>query len=469
MLKNQPSISVITFIVLTASAAVQGGNLLGRDGDLAIHLSYGRAILASGGIPTVDPTIIDSTAAPVLHEWLTEVIMALCEHWFGLGPIVLATAMIPAILTLLTMRRSWSAGFWPGFISGIVVYSALGVGLTARPHMLSWVAFYALVGTNERRPWMMFTLGILWANLHAGSALVLIPLVLGAEWMLGVSWMRFASLGAALAGMCINPWGPCLYGHLLRFMLTPNPAGDFAMPSGGQLILYLSLSLWMLFVIRRNRNLLRMDQFVVMLGTLVLGAMSLRNLPYLGLAVSIHIAPASRGLFRGALRRYGSDFLRDELACSPAPWVIVTILVGLFGLYLHPVEIAGAWHPPKPIVEWVARQYDVPGYAGFNASGYLLYDTRRPVWVHALNAQIPDWERRAALLTTFDTAGPGWEQSMASEGITWFLVTAGQALDRAPKSNRWQRILSVDGWVVWEDSGVEHIITETPSVMAGIQ
>ena len=217
-----------------------GGRLLGRDSDLVLHLAYGKAVLAHGWYAP-DSIVYTSTASPILHEWASEVLLALLGRWFGLaGPLLLA-ALAWATIPSLTLWRDLRHGFWPAAASALITLVALGSSFTVRPHLLSWVCFFIAVHLLENRrgkTWLWLgLLGVVWVNFHGGGALLL-PLLAGAYAVGdGLSRRRFsvgdlALLAAPLASLLANPYGFSLWVHLAHFvgLGAANPAQDMHPP-----------------------------------------------------------------------------------------------------------------------------------------------------------------------------------------------------------------------------------------------
>src|SRR5689334_11995804 len=84
-----PSIGNLVFVAILFVLIFSVGNGLLNDGDTGYHIRTGELIAKTGRVPRTDPYSyhtppIDWTA----HEWLSEMVMAIIFHRFGLTGVV---------------------------------------------------------------------------------------------------------------------------------------------------------------------------------------------------------------------------------------------------------------------------------------------------------------------------------------------------------------------------------------------
>ena len=130
---------------------------------------------------------------------------------------------------------------------------------------------------------------------------------------------------------------------------------------------------------------------------------------------------------------------------------MIALLLAAGWLTVVPPRIEGS-AVPRGAMAWLRQHPEIAtrrGYAGYNFSGYLLFDTPvRQVYLHALNAVIPlglmNDER------VLSDAQPGWQALLDRHQVEWALVSwqepLAQALSQAPA---WQRAWADPGTAVF--------------------
>lgn len=215
----------VAFIIVIADA--------GRwaDPDLWGHLVFGRLILMHGHLPPRDIYSYSAAGLPWHdHEWLSEVVLALC--WSGLGVIglkLMKFAGTAATITLLAMGTAETGAPIP---LQLVVLTTGGLALAPmmqfRPQLFDFVALSALLLLLARdsyrragRLWIAIPIFALWANLHGGffvglAVLAVYTAVIAVEeFVAGGGFGRAIHLGAVTAG-CV-----------LATLLNPDGIGDW--------------------------------------------------------------------------------------------------------------------------------------------------------------------------------------------------------------------------------------------------
>jgi len=145
------------------------------DPDLGWHLRNGEDVLRFGA-PRGDLYSYTMAGYPwVSHEWLTDVLLYLSQHYLGLLFLVVVFALIALAAYLLAARVSkvsWEATILATFTAVLVAYPVVGV----RPQLLTllglaatlWILFrWRALPSNNLIYWLI-PLMLLWVNLHGG-------------------------------------------------------------------------------------------------------------------------------------------------------------------------------------------------------------------------------------------------------------------------------------------------------------
>jgi hypothetical protein len=220
-------VAIATFLKAIADRAA-----LLNDADTYLHIAAGRWMLIHHELPASDPFSNSMPGAPwVVHEWLSEVVLALAYGAFGWSGVVLLTAGAFA-LTLGLLTRWLQARMEPIAALVLVALSAtmLEPHLLARPHWLAAPALLAfsaaVVAARDRGrapPFALLPLMTLWANLHGGFITgIAVALFFGAEALVE------APAGRRL--VVARAWGGFVALAVLAAALTPNGLGGLALP-----------------------------------------------------------------------------------------------------------------------------------------------------------------------------------------------------------------------------------------------
>jgi hypothetical protein len=170
LLRYSPALLAFIFVVADAGRWA--------DPDLWGHLVFGRLILTHGHLPPRDIYSYSATGLPWHdHEWLSEVVLALC--WSGLGVVglkLMKLAATAATITLLAMGAAETGA--PISLQLIVLTTgalAIAPMIQFRPQLFDFIALSALLLLLARecyrragRLWLAIPLFALWANLHGG-------------------------------------------------------------------------------------------------------------------------------------------------------------------------------------------------------------------------------------------------------------------------------------------------------------
>lgn len=164
------------YLLLLAWTALYAGAPLFTN-DAFWHVATGRLLLEQGGFPALDPFSYTATDQRWhLHEWLSQVLLAVVDGMAGLHGLRLVGAL-GALLILRLCCRLWRrelGSHWWG-LGGAVLFLVLGAQrLQVRPTLFTIAALLLLVGVLLRaRPFrwrhvlLLAGLELAWVNAHS--------------------------------------------------------------------------------------------------------------------------------------------------------------------------------------------------------------------------------------------------------------------------------------------------------------
>jgi len=320
---------VLALLVLAASGAVAPI----RSDDAFLHLASGRELVRLGHLPQQDTLLDAERPGPwVLHSWLAELIFYGAAQLGGL-PLLMALrgllvcATLAALFCLLRARGS------PGWLAALATGAAfLAPGIRSvltRPllfsHLLLVVFLYVLLQVragrwSAARLWLLPSLMVPWANLHAGhvagaGVVVLALVALAAEQVFpprdgqGVSLRRAAlPLAATLLATLANPYGHGVWLYALGFGGDGQYAGQVwewvAATPGRQPWLFLWLGVGALAALAAARRLMVLPWLVaaaLLVSPLVASRFAFHGAVGAALALGLAV-PALRSAARPLLR-----------------------------------------------------------------------------------------------------------------------------------------------------------------------
>lgn len=226
-----------------------------RCADTLWHIKAGSIMLAQGGLITHDIFSHTAEGQPwMAHEWLAEVVMALCHQVAGIAGVVIFFSLLVAFTfwLLLRLARQYLDDL-PALFCVFVALLLAGSHLLARPHLFTWffsVLTLHILLVRRERLFFLPLLTLVWANTHGGFILGLLlqgiflagfvleqrptPFSLRQWWVTGSQGRKPALvlLLSVLAGL-VTPFGLELY--LFPFHVTGdafiNNIGEWTAPN----------------------------------------------------------------------------------------------------------------------------------------------------------------------------------------------------------------------------------------------
>jgi hypothetical protein len=204
-----------------------------EDPDVMLHIVTGRWILAHGAVPHVDFLSFTAAGKPwVAHEWLGEVVTALCYDalgWHGLAAMAaLGLGSAVAIFARALLRYYRPA---QTVVIAVAAWFVVTPHWLARPHILAlpllvaWIALIVRARQENRAPPLVAALLMIpWANVH-GTFLVGI----GFAGLLTVEAVLTAS-GQAARVAAAKQWSAFTLAAMLAALATPNFIEAYLLP-----------------------------------------------------------------------------------------------------------------------------------------------------------------------------------------------------------------------------------------------
>jgi len=411
------------------------------DPDAWWHISIGKAVLAAGAIPAVEPfSWLTAGDRFVAHSWLWDVLMAVA---YGVGGAT-GTSVLVVPVTAAIVVAAWALigiaapGMTPIARSAVVLLAiAASLPLWAPRGqtldvmfvlaMALAIARYLRIGTRSGLLALPIV-GVLWANLH-GSALLglvamlaigLVTLPIGSRW--GV-WPRRPVAPLAVAGLAslaaavVNPYGPALLlypfdravASAFSFDIIEWRSPDFRAPE--LLLARVLVASALLLVAAWPRR--RRDPFLLLTAAAwtfaAIGAV--RFLPIAAMVVVVAAAPAigpsiARWLgFKGA---GAGDAQPSALRAAPflATGAVASLAVLAVGwsFIAPPAQEAAIAHrqPVAAVAVLEAQPCEGRTLPAYGWAGYVIEMTGREVGAFGNSAERPLGEQAAVEAVLID-------------------------------------------------------------------
>jgi hypothetical protein len=446
--------------VLVAEAAVPLDNL-----DTYFHLRFGHEFL-SGDWSLRDPGSVSSlaTADWVPTQWLSEVVMAKTEDWFGLAGVAWLSGLLFLSLALVVYwacRRQAE----PAVAALLVVLTLIAStsGISMRPQMVSYILVVVTIAAWQRArdtgqaPWLLVPVTWVWTMCHGMWP---VGIVIGIVAALGLALDRghprrtLARMAAvpvlSAAVSLLTPVGPGLFPAVLRvgsrakYFYEWNPP-DYTKPWVATLIVILALA-----VVPRLRRAERVPWFdVLLVGLAALCAIySMRTVP----VAACLAAPLAAASVQAVLGSWPPVLRRERL-----------LVVGgaLLALATLAVLVPHTADQPRETPPWLDGALgDLPAGtriiddSGFG--GYLMW--RFPeldVVVHGYGDLYTDeeLERNADI----ESGRAGWVDLVQNTGAEYAVLPPGSTLA--------YDLREVEGWRVVERSADLELLRPPPGWM----
>lgn len=360
-----PDVPGVLCLVLFSGLVFLGGKYTLRCADTLWHIKAGATMLAQRGLITQDIFSHTASGKPWLaHEWLSEVVMALCHQVAGIAGVVILFSLLAACtFWLLLLLAKHYLDDPPALFCAFVALLLAGSHLLARPHIFTWffgaLTLFILTVRREKL-FLLPPLTLVWANLHGGFLIGLLvqalflagflldhrpaPFTVRQWWATAVQCKRpaFILLLSVLAAL-VNPFGVELF--LFPFQVTKevfiNNIGEWTAPNLREIWYFRFYILAILLLLSLNQKRISWTNRLLLLffanaAFRYVRQVSLAAIFLTPLLIELIIPWAER--FRSLLPAKKDD--AKQLALSPftGPVVTFSLAVALF--------ITGSVNPP---------------------------------------------------------------------------------------------------------------------------
>lgn len=476
-----PRISDVLFVAVLLYTAIFAGMQMLGDGDTGYHIRAGELMLKSGTILHSDPFSYLRPQLPwTAHEWLAEIIMALCHQVAGLPGVVLLFALIIAATNryLFTMLVKKGNGILVASFLVIIFIAAAKVHWLARPHIFSLLFLVFWFDTLEKiqdginvRAWLLPASMLLWVNLHGGYIVGIFLLFLylagnlvifvtdRSEWELcakGRTRLLSKLIGWSLAAALINPSGYKIFIFPFKLAMDKqliNYVSEFLSPNFHEPLMLKYLLLAQVAFFAYNRRRLHPAHIFTIIFFMNMALVSSRYGPLFALVlIPIMAGYADSDLkanFPAAARflsnRETTVSSVDKLARGIAWPVLTTIIVCIF---IMNGRISYGFDPKKKAtdaLEFLKREH-IPGNVFNNDEfGDLMIYSLSDQYKVFIDGRLDMYHAAGVLKDYFNVTSfnPGWEGIFKNYSIGWVFFDTNNTFTRFLQTrSEWKLIYS---------------------------
>jgi hypothetical protein len=472
-----------SFFLLLALAALllslwRGSeSVLAGGGDIGWLIATGEYILARGHLPGLDIFTWTSTDRPfICYQWLFEVFAAGLYRSGGLFAVAASAFLVTSYLALYALPAQWQRRGLPRALAFALLAPALTpFWFFARPQLVTYLAAYFFISILERwrndatsgSIYVLPAIVLLWTNMHCfgalGPSLIAVYLAFCGS---GRSRSLQFVLLASLVALFITPFdAPTILQSLNIFIHTDPASCNELQPLYLTRLLFDPANIYVLaaltLLLAKRKNLpavgLAISLAALMAG---LGVARLQPLavilswPFVGLALAAVYRPG-RADFKGASPERPEDFSKGRRRVWPTAWMGAALALSMLiwcGRYRSETEVRRAFLGGPETLQFVAshlkgdnhlfndtisgsRLIFLHGPAVYIDSRLFLFtQTFYNDWLQAMNGPSVDDQNRIS-----------WPAFAARRGIDAVVLTRGLAL--------YQTLLAAPDWLLVVDDG----------------
>jgi hypothetical protein len=195
------------------------------------QLKAGALLVEGGALLRNDPFLETPPERPwIMYQWLWQAAFGKLEGWGGLPLVCWTGFLVYACVPMILLRMLYEAevALWPALLYTGMTLAAYQAHVLARPHMMTYVFFAALVAFWARRQaqprWWEWVVGpavfAVWANSHGAfvAGLLFLAVALAGETLdrraVNFRWWAWAAVCAAAT--LANPYGWALHEKIVE-------------------------------------------------------------------------------------------------------------------------------------------------------------------------------------------------------------------------------------------------------------
>jgi hypothetical protein len=477
-----PSLADVIFLGTLFFLTLSGDERLLGDADTGYHVRAGEFIVNNLQIPQTDIFSYLIPSMPwTLHEWLSEVIMAVVHRQAGLAGIVVLFALMIALNCYLVfgLVLNQRSNILFAVVATILVALASSSNWLARPHIFTFVFFvtwYHLLNNYQYRErnymFLMPPMMLMWVNLHGGFILGLILLGIylvgnlanhyyastneGARWLKKSRSLALIITGCLLVTL-VNPYGyetllfpirvvqdKFLMDHIAEY-LSPNFHFSSVMPF--EIILLTTIGV---FAISGGR--LDVIELTLMLLFGHMALFSSRHIPLFAVIAGPIVLKQAQisfdhmeGAFISNLKRRIDNIARIDRSTIRYVWPIVGAIIALTLVKSGTIQYDfNPKYVPVKAVEFIRKEYVEGNMFNNDEFGdYIIYAAWPKYKVFIDGRTDMYGAARVKEYLKISQAEAGWEGVAAKYKITWVLHDPSSVLSKVLLEKKdWKLIYS---------------------------
>ncbi|HEX4470730.1 MAG TPA: hypothetical protein VH085_02075 [Nocardioides sp.] len=427
--------------------------------DTYFHLRFGHEFLHGWSLRHPGSVSTFATSHWVPTQWLSEIVMAKTEDWFGLAGVAWLSGLLEVLLFLgvYAAARTRSDPLVAMPVTAVALY-AMQSGLSMRPQVVSYLLTAVVVMAwlrtldDHRLRWWLVPLVWLWAMLHGMWP---VALMTGAVATVGLALdraprgvvLRSAAVTVSCAvAAAVTPVGPALYGGVVQVGARATYFAEWQPPdwvSWGSaafavLLVATLAGLWL-----RGRNSWTETLLIVLAG--VFGAYSVRTVP-VGAAMLAPLAAGPLQALLGRRGRVGRREFRAVLAGSAATLVVLGLAVPHTSA--EPLSEPGWTGPALDRLPAGTKVLDDWGLGGYLMWRYPKLDLVMHGYGDTFTTA--ELDRNNGFVLT----SPGWEQDLRATGARVAVLRPWSLLAYA--------LVAQEGWTVVHRSETLELLHAPP-------
>jgi MYXO-CTERM domain-containing protein len=439
--------------------------------DTYFHLRFGQEFLDGWSLRHPGSVSTFATRDWVPTQWLSEIVMARTEDWFGLAGVAWLSGLleIALFLTLYVVCRDRAEPLVAAALTATALY-AMQNGLSMRPQVISYLLVAVVVGAwlrtarDGRIRWWLVPLVWVWAMLHGMWP---IAVVIGAAAVLGLALdraprrllVRAAAVPVASAVVAaVTPVGPELYPAVAAVGSRSQYFAEWGSPDWtsweyGALALLLvltGLAMW-----RRRRS--SWLEVVLVALAVAFAVYSERTVP----VAAAMIAPLLAGPLQDLLGRRTPVDRRERLVVGGgALAALVVLAVAVPFTSADPPREAASMEAAVAALPPGTKVLDDWGQGGYVMWRYPQLD----LMMHGYGDTFTTDELRRN--TELIVLGPGWEESLHESGARVALLRPWSRLAVVLRAQGWRTVQESDDYVLLRASATWQ--SDGPAVAPGL-
>ena len=438
--------------------------------DTYFHLRFGQEFLDGWSLRHPGSVSTFATRDWVPTQWLSEIVMARTEDWFGLAGVAWLSGFLEIALfvTLYVVCRDRAEPLVAAALTATALL-AMQNGLSMRPQVISYLLVAVVVGAwlrtarDGRVRWWLVPLVWVWAMLHGMWP---VALVIGAAAVLGLALdraprrllVRAAVVPVASAVVAaLTPVGPELYTAVAAVGSRSQYFAEWGSPDWtsweyGALALLLvltGLAMW-----RRRRN--PWTEVVLVALALAFAVYSERTVP----VAAAMIAPLLAGPLQDLLGRRTPADRRERLVVGGgALAALVVLAVAVPFTSADPPEEPASMDAALAALPPGTKVLDDWGQGGLVMWRYPQLD----LMMHGYGDTFTTDQLRRN--TELIVLGPGWEESLRASGTRVALLRPWSRLAIVLRAQGWRTVQESDDYVLLRASSTWR--SDSPAVSPG--